>query len=183
MNIFWEIDTDTIVVDEKADKVAISAIPELVGLTGHYYNGQGVAFFFGEGFDNYEFYLANTKTGVVRKLADKEGHVLIDYMDVDMETIREKCPNGADNAERHLLQYERMNRWDGFHSGICALSWVLYPDGQYFADEDGYGAEHCKEEIVYGIIDLELKIIRPFTYVKDIKAYLKKLRGSNLIKK
>jgi len=34
---------------------------------------------------------------------------------------------------------------------------MLYPDGRYFADEDGYGMEDNEEENVYCIIDSNLR--------------------------
>ena len=51
---------------------------------------------------------------------------------------------------------------------------MIYPDGMYFADEDGFGMEANDEETVYAIIDTDLNIIEPFRPVNDIEGYLKK---------
>lgn len=53
---------------------------------------------------------------------------------------------------------------------------MLYPDGRYFADSDGFGMEDNDEEEVYAIIDTDLNIVKPFRPIKDVAAYLKELR-------
>lgn len=176
MKTIWNIDPTSFKVDEKKNEVTTSGLPELVGRRG-LYAGDGMAIFFSEGFRNKEFYVANTRTGKIRKFVDKIGNVLIETSAIDMETIRHECSNGFSNAQRKLTQYENMNRWDGFKNGLCALSWTLYPDGLYFADEDGFGAECCNEETVYAIINTSLEIIKPFTCIGDVSEYLKKIRG------
>lgn len=176
MKTIWNIDATSFKVDEKKKEVSTSGLSELVGRSG-LYAGDGMAIFFSEGFRNKEFYVANTKTGKVRKFVDKMGNVLIDTSSIDMEAIKRECSNGFSNAQRRLTQYENMNRWDSFKNGLCALSWTLYPDGLYFADEDGFGAECCNEETVYAIINTNLEIVKPFTCIGDVSEYLKGIRG------
>lgn len=53
---------------------------------------------------------------------------------------------------------------------------MLYPDGMYFADNDGFGMEDNNEVIVYAIIDTNLDIIEPFRPIKSISRYLRDLR-------
>ena len=60
-----------------------------------------------------------------------------------------------------------------FKDGLCAISWTLYPDGRYFADEDGFGMEDNDEEEVYAIMNTDLNIVEPFRPIKDVRAYLK----------
>lgn len=54
---------------------------------------------------------------------------------------------------------------------------MLYPDGRYFADSDGFGMEDNDEEDVFAIIDTNLDIVEPFRPVKDVANYLKELRN------
>jgi len=175
MTTIWYINPTSFKVDENKKKVTISGHPEL---TGHLciYWGEDMVMLRNNG-DGYEMCVANMKTGKVRKFVDKNGNVLIDMSDIDMETIRQECCNGFDNAHRRLTRYGVMNSWDGFKNGLCALSWTLYPDGLYFADEDGFGAECCCEETVYAIINKELEIVKPFTYVNDERKYLSEVRS------
>lgn len=158
--------------DIKGKDVMITGIPELEGCKG-FLCGDGMAIFFGRG---KSFYVANTATGKLRQMSSETGFLLVEASEIDYNAIAKVCQNGFDNAVRKSIQYASLNRYDGYKGGLCALSWMLYPDGRYFADEDGFGMEDNDEENVYAIIDTNLDIIEPFRPVKDIVAYLKKIR-------
>lgn len=161
--------------EQKNDEVFVHGYPDLENRKG-ILAGDGMAFFFGEGLG---LYLVNTLTGKIRKLATADGELLVDDNEIDYEAIGKMCKHGIHNAEAKAIRYAGINRWDEFKNGLCAISWMLYPDGGYFADEDGFGMEDNGEEKVYAIIDTDLDIIEPFRPVKDVAAYLKKLRQSN----
>lgn len=156
-------------------EVVIHGYPELENRKGVIV-GDGIAFFFGEGWRNYELYIANTITGKIRKLSTANGNLLVDDNDIDYDAIAKECENGIGNAQAKAIRYAGLNRWDGFKDGLCAISWMLYPDGRYFADEDGFGMEDNDEEEVYAIIDTDLNIVEPFRPIKDVAAYLKEIR-------
>ena len=156
-------------------EVVIHGYPELENRKGVIV-GDGIAFFFGEGWRNYELYIANTITGKIRKLSTTRGELLVDDNDIDYDAIAKECENGIGNAQAKAIRYAGLNRWDGFKDGLCAISWMLYPDGRYFADEDGFGMEDNDEEEVYAIIDTDLNIVEPFRPIKDVAAYLKEIR-------
>ena len=159
----------------QGSNVKVSGYPELENRKGTIV-GDGIAFFFGEGWRNYELYVANTLTGKIRKLSTADGEMLVDDNDIDYDAIAKVCKNGIGNAKAKVICYAGLNRWDGFKDGLCAISWTLYPDGRYFADEDGFGMEDNDEEEVYAIIDIDLNIIEPFRPIKDVAAYLKEIR-------
>ena len=159
----------------QGNDVKVSGYPELENRKGTIV-GDGIAFFFGEGWRNYELYVANTLTGKIRKLSTTDGEMLVDDNDIDYDAIAKVCENGIGNAKAKVICYAGLNRWDGFKDGLCAISWTLYPDGRYFADEDGYGMEDNDEEEVYAIIDTDLKIVEPFRPIKDVSTYLEKIR-------
>ena len=119
-------------------------------------------------------YLVNKATGKTR-LIDGDG-LLLGFTDeeIDYATI-DKLEN-SHNAHPRRIAYAGINRYDNCKKGILALCWMLYPDGQYFADEDGYGMEDNDELTVYCVMNDNLEVIRPFTAVKDIRALLKELR-------
>lgn len=122
--------------------------------------------------------IVNTETGKVRVLS--EGcRLLVDDCEIDYDAIENECHNGINNARAKAIRYAGLGRWDDFKDGLCAISWMLYPDGQYFADSDGYGMEDNDEEVVYAIIDTDLNIIEPFRPVKNVEAYLKEV-GKNV---
>ena len=137
-----------------------------------------MAFFFG---DNRELYIANTQIGKIRKVSTGKS-LLVDDNEIDIKSIAKVCENGIGNARAKAIRYARINRWDGFKDGLCAISWMLYPDGRYFADSDGFGMEDNDEEVVYAIIDTDLNIVEPFRPIDNIEVYLQKLRKNNRTK-
>lgn len=170
------MDTSTVTFCISDTEVLVYDYPDLEGCKG-LLNKDGMAFFFGKGC---EFHIANTVTGNIRKISASGGHLEVDDCDIDYHAIVKECPNGIQYAEWKLARYARVNTWDGFKDGLCAISWMLYPDGMYFADSDGYGMKDNDEENVYAIINTDLEIVEPFRPIKDIKAYLNEKRKNRL---
>ena len=166
---------ETIEFEKRGNEVFVHGYPELEGCKG-ILAGDGMAFFFGAGWQNYELHVANTLTGKIRKLATANGDLLVSDDEIDFEAIAKVCENGSHNAQSKAIRYAGINRWDGFKDGLCAISWMLYPDGQYFADSDGFGMGDNDEETVYAIIDTNLNIVEPFRPIKDVAAYLEGIR-------
>ena len=55
--------------------------------------------------------------------------------------------------------------WIGkYVDGKADVSWTLQPDGRYFEDEDGFGAEKCEEICLYSCLDEDGKFTEPFHY-------------------
>lgn len=50
----------------------------------------------------------------------------------------------------------------GFSEGAARVSWTLQPDGRYFEDEDGFGAEKCEEIILYSRLNEKGFFTEPF---------------------
>ena len=166
---------ETIRFKQQDNDVFVYGYPELKDHKG-ILAGDGMAFFFSEGWRNYELYVANTLTGKIRKLSTTDGELLVDDDDIDYDLIAKECENGIGNARAKAIRYAGINRWDGFKDGLCAISWMLYPDGRYFADSDGFGMEDNDEEEVYAIIDTDLNIVEPFRPIKDVATYLEEIR-------
>lgn len=175
------MEQETIRFEQRDNDVFVYGYPELKDRKG-ILAGDRMAFFFGEGWRNYELHVANTLTGKIRKLSTTDGELLVNDDDIDYDAIVKLCENGIGNARAKAIRYAGINRWDGFKDGLCAISWMLYPDGRYFADSDGFGMEDNDEEVVYAIIDTDLNIVEPFRPIDNIEAYLKKLRKNNRTK-
>ena len=120
--------------------------------------------------NDYGEYLVNKVTGKVRKIVERGRLVGFPDEEIDFETI-DKLEN-SHNAHSRAIQYAGVNRWDDCKNGLIALSWMLYPDGRYFADEDGFGMEDNDELKVYCVMDDNLNVVRPFTPVDDVTALL-----------
>ena len=157
----------------KDDHVFVHGYADLENRQG-YPVGDGIVFFSGKG--NHELYIANTLTGKIRQISTAGGLLLVDNDEIDYENIEKQCKHGKNNARCKYIKYAGINRWDGFKNGICAISWMLFPEGIYFADSDGFGGEDSNEENVYGIMDTSLRFIEPFRPINDIELHLAKLR-------
>ena len=116
------------------------------------------------------FTIINMETGKTRQFVSESGSLLVDDSDIDFNTIEKGCPNF--NGCK-IVRYW-FGRYSDFQNGVCAICWTVYPDGRYFADEDGYGMEDNNEENVYCIINKDLEIIVPFQPMNDVGQMLKK---------
>ena len=51
--------------------------------------------------------------------------------------------------------------------GVACVNWMLYPDGRYFGDEDGFGMEDNDEVNVSAYIDTECRVLVKFQDMED----------------
>ncbi len=47
------------------------------------------------------------------------------------------------------------------------MDWMLYPDGRYFADEDGFGMEDNDEVNISAYIDTQCRVVVKFQDMED----------------
>ena len=158
----------------KGNEVTVTNYPDLAGKKG-IIDREGMVFLWGEG---KSFYVGNTQTGMLRQFSSANGYLLVDERDIDYNSISRACRHGFMNAAGKYIEYAALNRYSGFVDGICVIDWMLYPDGRYFADSDGFGMEDNDEENVYAVIDSNLEIIAPFRPVNDVAALLKDMRNN-----
>ena len=156
-------------IEEKEGEFYIHGIPEIEGCS---------CYSWGENLlhvsDNeYGEYLVNQVTGKVRKIVERGKLVGFPDEEIDFEAI-DKLEN-SHNAHTRDIDYAGINRWTNCKNGLIALSWMLYPDGRYFADEDGFGMEDNDEVTVYCVMNEDLEVIRPFAPVEDVPSLLAQL--------
>lgn len=129
--------------------------------------GEGMAVINGEG---KSFTIVNTETGKSRRIVSEDGWLLVDDDEINFEAMEKGCSGYYDGKS---VEY-----WFGcygnFRNGVCALCWTISPDGLYFADEDGFGAEDNGEEMAYCVINRNMEIIVPFQPMNDVRGVLKK---------
>jgi hypothetical protein len=111
-------------------------------------------------------FMANFYTGKARQLLDESCH-LVGFADSDFDWEKLKTVEHSYDLNHQYVDYGGLGRYSDFHDGVCCLSWMLYPDGRYFADEDGYGMEDNEEENIYCIIDHHLRIVIPWQPMPD----------------
>lgn len=89
---------------------------------------------------------------------------------IDERGIIRNFPGFKDGEWKKLLEYPLDNkvRFDFgvsiFKNGKALISWTLQPDGRYFEDEDGYGAENYEEVTLYSYLNEDGMFTEPFYY-------------------
>lgn len=139
------------------------------------YLDEDMALFWGEG---RSVTFANLRTGRVRRFVDKDGRLLIGDTDIDYTRLRRFNGRCAYCVENKRAEYS-FNRYDNFREGLCALSWTTLPDGSFFADESGFGADDETEEVLYAFINTHLDIVLPFQPMTDVAATLREWRAGH----
>ena len=124
--------------------------------------------------ENGDRYLVNKATGKARQISTPGYVVGFSDDEIDFASV-EQLPHGH-KAHARTMNYTPICWYDSCQNGIIALEWMLYPDGRFFADEDGFGMEDNDEENIYCVMNDNLEVIRPFAVVPDIKALLNQLR-------
>lgn len=118
-------------------------------------------------------WLKNTATGAIRQL--RKGSLIYGFSkdDYNWDVIDKLENNGC--AYSGEIRYGGIGRWDDFQDGFGGFTWTLHPDGRYYADEDGYGAEDDEEVKICVILNANLDVIVPWQPM-DIRSVMKQLR-------
>ena len=111
-------------------------------------------------------YIVNIETNEIMQLVDATGHV-VGFEEKDFDWEKLKTVEHRRCLDNRVVDYAGIGRYSDYCNGICCLSWMLYPDGRYFADSDGFGMEDNDEEIIYCIIDKHFNVIVPFQPMTD----------------
>ena len=103
--------------------------------------------------------LMDVRNNKVTELTDDKGKMTA-FTDMDVsQTIRDK---DVDTGNSRSLTADYRFFVHRFHNGQADVEWTICPDGMFFANEDGFGAENCQELTVKGVINRNGKIIVPF---------------------
>lgn len=124
-----------------------------------YERGEGMLLLRHKDWRSKDLYLVNTKTRKAYHLVDGEGNVrAFTHDDIDPSVFKMEHSGDA-----HVLQvcYADLSVSD-FKDGKARVVWMLYPDGRYFADEDGFGMEDNDGLDVAAIIDKHAHVVSPF---------------------
>ena len=122
-------------------------------------------------------YLINIRTGKYRQL-EHYLNVCVEDSDIDNETIEKEFYAGLHKL-RNKEVFNRNNKlylYDYPKNGYVMFCWMIYPDGRYFADSDGYGAEDNNEEKLGIIFDTDLNIVVPIAPIKKNAKILKQMQ-------
>lgn len=84
--------------------------------------------------------------------------------DIDWDCVNQLEHNY--DAKRLVADYGGLSISD-YQDGIAYVSWMLYPDGRYFADEDGFGMEDNDEVNISAYIDTQCRVVVKFQDMED----------------
>ena len=126
--------------------------------------GCGIICFWSKGWGNKQNFLVNTKLKKAYPIAASDG-TLVGFTkdDIDWESVNQLEHN--DDAKR--LQASYSFGVGDYRDGIACVYWMLYPNGRYFGDEDGFGMEDNDEVNVSAYIDTECRVLVKFQDMKD----------------
>ena len=95
----------------------------------------------------------------VVELVDKDGRmVAFTPEDVSPSVVTRDVETG--NARALVARY-RFFVYE-FKDGRAEVEWTVCPDGSFFSDGDGFGAEDCKELTVKAVINRKGEVLVPF---------------------
>lgn len=126
----------------------------------------------GEGF-YYEYNSVSNRVGGYCKTnvyLFKDGNSSFCRCIVDENGLIQNFPGFEDGSWKKDLEYPLINRvmfnFDihPFYKGKAYVEWTLQPDGRYFEDDDGFGAEDCEEIILYSYLDTNGNFTEPFKH-------------------
>lgn len=87
---------------------------------------------------------------------------------VDHDGVIQNFPGFRDHDWKGQLKFPDDHRvrfafWLSMgQDGRISVRWLLQPDGRYFADEDGFGADDCEEIEMYSWLDENGMFTEPF---------------------
>ena len=107
---------------------------------------------------SHDCWLWNKQTLTLYPLVKHEKAVFCTIDDIDeaaLARIRSEWPTWNLEAEFRLWVFKDKN-------GLYRVEWTVQPDGQYYADEDGYGMTDDDEIIIHGYIDAQARVVGKF---------------------
>ena len=128
--------------------------------------GCGMHRFSNKAWGNKQLFIVNTALTQAFTIADAKGKLVgFTKDDIDWDSVSQLENTG--DAYRMVTSY--YFGIEDYHDGLARVNWMLYPDGRYFADEDGFGMEDNDETNVYAYIDTECRVVVKFQDKKDLE--------------
>lgn len=121
--------------------------------------GCGMLRFTSKSYGNKQSFVVNTELKKAYPISAVDG-TLVGFTkdDIDWDDVGQLENNG----DAYRLQASYYFGIEDYKDGLARVDWMLYPDGRYFADEDGFGMEDNDEVNVYAYIDTECRVVVKF---------------------
>jgi len=127
--------------------------------------GYGMLRFSNRSYGNKQVFIVNPALKKVYPISEPDGHLVgFTLDDIDWDSVNQ-LENNYD-AKRLVANYGGLSIGD-YQDGIAYVGWMLYPDGRYFADEDGFGMEDNDEVNIGAYIDTQCRVVVKFQDMED----------------
>ena len=127
--------------------------------------GYGMLRFSNRSYGNKQIFIVNPAIRKVYPISEPNGRLVgFTLDDIDWDCVNQLEHNY--DAKRLVADYGGLSIGD-YHDGIAYVSWMLYPDGRYFADEDGFGMEDNDEVNISAYIDTQCRVVVKFQDMED----------------
>lgn len=127
--------------------------------------GYGMLRFSNRSYGNKQIFIVNPALKKVYPISEPNGHLVgFTLDDIDWDNVNQLEHNY--DAKRLVADYGGLSIGD-YQDGIAYVSWMLYPDGRYFADEDGFGMEDNDEVNISAYIDTQCRVVVKFQDMED----------------
>ena len=127
--------------------------------------GYGMLCFRNRSYGNKQTFIVNPTLKKVYPISEANGKLVgFTHDDIDWDNVNQLEHNG--DAERLVADYGGLSIED-YQDGIARVDWMLYPDGRYFADEDGFGMEDNDEVNITAYIDTQCRVVVKFQAMED----------------
>jgi len=127
--------------------------------------GYGMLRFSNRSYGNKQIFIVNPAIRKVYPISEPNGRLVgFTLDDIDWDSVNQLEHNY--DAKRLVADYGGLSIGD-YQDGIAYVSWMLYPDGRYFADEDGFGMEDNDEVNISAYIDTQCRVVVKFQDMED----------------
>lgn len=121
--------------------------------------GCGMIRFTNKSYGNKQSFIVNTALKKAYAISDADGNLVgFSKNDIDWDNVSQLENNG----DAYILQANYYFGIDDYQDGRARVDWMLYPDGCYFADEEGFGMKDNDEVNIFAYIDTECRVIVKF---------------------
>lgn len=126
--------------------------------------GCGMLRFTNRSYGNKQSFIINTVLKKAYPISKADG-TLIGFTkdDIDWNNVSQLEHNG----DAYRLQACYYFGIEDYKDGVACVNWMLYPDGRYFADEDGFGMEDNDEVNICAYIDTKCRVVVKFQEMED----------------
>lgn len=119
--------------------------------------------------DTYRIVILNKAKKRAYEFIDDDGKLTLGGTDILEQRYLARLTESAKEKILEREAYYWNGFYDNFKNGVACLCWTIQPDGEFYADGDGFGITDDSEIQLRCFIDRNCKIIIPFQPIDDME--------------